>query len=568
MKSRSGKTRLETPFRKVTLKNRLWFLQISLVVAIITGTIIVLILTGTFEILNNQSIIALNDELERTAASITRRFFIISQNTYELGEKVNQSINRSLENQGLTASDLQTHPEILENLLDKEVEKAIFTMQKSNCSGVFIVLDATLNPTIPNAKYSKSGFYIRDIEPHPVPYSTNILQLLRGSPNIARNYDMYLDTEWQLEFETNISHEGVKADFYYKPYYAAVDNKDISTRSLGYWSSPFKIDINTKKALTFSIPLRNKEGIVYGVCGLELSEHFFNSHMLPIPEDYDRLFYLVGIKENNHIYVSESIHLGKYSARFVSAQPKFLTSSYEVSGKKEFRNYYFESDNKNPVVGLETKLNIYPSQSVFKDVPWVLTALLPPDDVTKTKAVFLSIGLILLFLLGISITYYTSRFYTKPISLVFKQIIDGAGTMNKTNIVEIDDLIEFLKQDQVSVEESKRNDETHSSSPISTLNTQADSTNNSLYNISGAQYNEFSKQLASLTKTEREIFDMYIHGYSAKQICEIRCLSINTVKTHNRRIYAKLNVSSRSELLAYCYHLMRQSSSIGAVSKN
>ena len=40
-------------------------------------------------------------------------------------------------------------------------------------------------------------------------------------------------------------------------------------------------------------------------------------------------------------------------------------------------------------------------------------------------------------------------------------------------------------------------------------------------------------------------------GHTAREIAEILCLSINTIKTHNRRIYMKLNVTSRKELMVY-----------------
>ena len=38
---------------------------------------------------------------------------------------------------------------------------------------------------------------------------------------------------------------------------------------------------------------------------------------------------------------------------------------------------------------------------------------------------------------------------------------------------------------------------------------------------------------------------------NAQEIASILCVSINTIKTHNRRIFAKLNVSSRKELLTW-----------------
>lgn len=44
---------------------------------------------------------------------------------------------------------------------------------------------------------------------------------------------------------------------------------------------------------------------------------------------------------------------------------------------------------------------------------------------------------------------------------------------------------------------------------------------------------------------------MYIRGYKAQEIADELHLSINTIKTHNRRIFAKLNVSTRKELLVY-----------------
>jgi len=42
-----------------------------------------------------------------------------------------------------------------------------------------------------------------------------------------------------------------------------------------------------------------------------------------------------------------------------------------------------------------------------------------------------------------------------------------------------------------------------------------------------------------------------MEGYTGKEIAEKLYLSINTIKTHNRRIYEKMNVSSRNELMVY-----------------
>jgi len=64
-------------------------------------------------------------------------------------------------------------------------------------------------------------------------------------------------------------------------------------------------------------------------------------------------------------------------------------------------------------------------------------------------------------------------------------------------------------------------------------------------------YAEFLSNLAALTKTERNVFDLYVQGYRAKDMPGMLFVSKNTIKTHNRHIYEKLCVASREGLLGY-----------------
>lgn len=52
-----------------------------------------------------------------------------------------------------------------------------------------------------------------------------------------------------------------------------------------------------------------------------------------------------------------------------------------------------------------------------------------------------------------------------------------------------------------------------------------------------------------LSKRESEVFRYLARGYTQAYIAEQLFISENTVRTHVRRIHAKLGVSSRSELL-------------------
>ena len=66
-----------------------------------------------------------------------------------------------------------------------------------------------------------------------------------------------------------------------------------------------------------------------------------------------------------------------------------------------------------------------------------------------------------------------------------------------------------------------------------------------------AMFLEFSQKFETLSRAERSVFNLYVQGYDAKEITQLLCLSINTIKTHNKRIYWKLGVNSRRELMGY-----------------
>ncbi|MBQ2954914.1 MAG: hypothetical protein IJE08_00480 [Clostridia bacterium] len=59
----------------------------------------------------------------------------------------------------------------------------------------------------------------------------------------------------------------------------------------------------------------------------------------------------------------------------------------------------------------------------------------------------------------------------------------------------------------------------------------------------------FAAQRASLTPTERIIYEFYLEGKSTKEIMAELNIKENTLKYHNKNIYSKLGVSSRKQLV-------------------
>ncbi|MBE6636817.1 MAG: hypothetical protein E7618_03310 [Ruminococcaceae bacterium] len=66
--------------------------------------------------------------------------------------------------------------------------------------------------------------------------------------------------------------------------------------------------------------------------------------------------------------------------------------------------------------------------------------------------------------------------------------------------------------------------------------------------VDPAQLEAFMTGIATLTPTERLIFEAYLARLTTKEILEKLNIKENTLKYHNRNIYGKLGVSSRKEI--------------------
>lgn len=64
-----------------------------------------------------------------------------------------------------------------------------------------------------------------------------------------------------------------------------------------------------------------------------------------------------------------------------------------------------------------------------------------------------------------------------------------------------------------------------------------------------AAYEDFRAGLPHLTRTERAVFDLYLEGKGTREIMATLGIKENTLKFHNKNLYAKLGVSSRKQLV-------------------
>ena len=185
--------------------------------------------------------------------------------------------------------------------------------------------------------------------------------------------------------------------------------------------------------------------------------------------------------------------------------------------------------------GLYRPIRLYPTGAAHEGQAWILGVLLPRQDLSaymmaQNRRILLL--LFTLFLLSAAAASVLSRKYIAPVAEALRSIQSrDTAAYEKTNIQEIDDLLAFLA------------DQDKTAAPVSC---QMEGRQEA-----SALFEGFVRSIQTLSPAERSVFNLYMEGYNAKAIAEILCLSINTIKTHNKRIYMKLNVSSRNELMVF-----------------
>lgn len=506
--------------KSVSLRFRLFLFLLVLVFTMSAGIIVILIISGVFTAGIKESEKLVTNELADTSQEINAQYGQLSLYTINFSEELSQSIENKLLKMQISFDDLSDNPEKLEELISGLYEKTFYSLQKANCSGAFFVLDATVNPGLSKSKNSKAGLYIKNMEPNIISASSPTITLLHGFPSIGRENSVNLHTQWNMEFDVS------QAPYYSVPINAKLTYPDLPLDKLYYWSDPQLLSGTSEEVMLCSIPIVDSYGTIYGVCGFEISDMLFKLSYMPANKQYSRMCCILSPVEQNNIAIDRSLFAGSFTT-------KGLSEKYHQLEIKDRHNSFtiFSSGKDSIFLGFHTEAKLYPNGSPFAKDYRIISVLVPKEDIfhsiTRINIIMVSL-LILLFTTGIIISVDFSKKYLKPISQGIEIIKSSEEEAPKTNIQELDDLIHYLseyKREQNKKAEQERTQLT--------------------------MLEEFVERTKTLTPAEHAVFSLCLQGLNAQEIANELFLSINTIKTHNKRIFTKLQVTSREELMLY-----------------
>lgn len=507
-----------------SLQLRLFFWIISLLLALIACVTLLLFASGVFEAGKRELRASFDTELTYLSDQISSDYGNISLRSVALSEDVSKEIEIILIKNGIKPSDLAAHPEMINRVLNGVFNTLLTGLKNCEGGGVMIVLDATVNPQAENAADSRAGIGLHNMEAGTSSVLYYDIRYVRGPAAVAREHGMTSLPQWKMEFD-------ISAGDYFTKTVNTARQSDTPLSRLYYWTAPIHIAGSSESTMICCVPLIASDGTIMGVVGYSVNSTLFRSSYAPSENVLSGTFLKLVPKRDDAFDMSRGLYAGKYHL-LASVPDGSATASGAPGGFTRFH-----CENSDIYEGAAHAVQLYPDGSPYENEAWSVMLMAPEQSIEtviaeKNRSIILLLLLLLILFTGTS--YFLSHRYLRPVKKAFHAIqSDSLSSYSKTRIPEIDDLMEFLATQDKLIQDK---DAAQKEVPM-------------VYDQE--KYENFVQHIQELTPAEKAVFDLYLEGLNAQQITKRLHLSINTIKTHNRHIYMKLDVASRKELLIY-----------------
>ena len=538
---------------ELSMKRKLFGYMFTLTAILLILLIAGLYLFDRFDSTQKSTYDSLDIQMEVFEKEILAHWDRLAASGIHLSEDAAAIIDSFLAEERLSFAGLNDSAKHLEQLQGRLAVQLRQEMLKEQCSGVFIMLDATINSSVENAARSRSGVYL---QVNGYGSTDSSVLMYRGSANVAKANDFMLHRKWHLEF--NIEE--------FPNYDTITALRALPTDEAYFLTDAFRLSNTSDRAMLMVVPVCGSDGTYFGICGFEIRDSFFMSHHAQ-PTKIERLCCVMSPQHDDGINAAEGFTTGVLDGYYMP-----------VSGMLELRKFggglrLLEGDNER-FVGISHSVKITPNND-----PYVLTVMMPKADYDREYSrgiVQNTVLWTLLIVLALNCCLFFSRRFLKPILRDLEAIKSEKREEISSSVTEINDLVAYL------AEQDRQNEITQSMLEKSMLHAREETRR--LYDeysdtkaafeqaearyraaeaeldrlaragkaaVDPEEYQIFLEGLETLTPTERKIYNYYLNGKTVKEIVEISQIKESTLRFHNKNIYSKLGVHSLKQLLQY-----------------
>ncbi len=450
----------------------------------------------------------------------------------QLSENTTHIIEDYINKNGISFKDFNGSKKNIEGIQPKMFDMLNHKLLETDCSGAFIILDATINPGLNNADRSKTGIYLQQSN---LDFSDNSILLYRGSAEYSKSLGIMPHRKWRLEFNANT----------FPNYDELMLNASLPLSTSCRITDIITLPGTSERVMLFTVPIIGSDGTVYGLCGFEISESYFKN-IFAQPSNIKRAVFCLNKDSDSLVDAENSFSCGITSGYYLAPKGKFSSKAIG-KGLQEYK-----SDDYS-YIGISSDMDLHCGNQKFS-----VTILMPKQDYihsARYNALRIALLILLLAIAVISCCNFFSRHYLLPIKEGLKQIHSKEYEGANSNISKIEDLFEFLAEQDHKNEIALVEMETALSQIKDEYNEAQQKISRLAYSrkneVDPDNYKQFCNGIKNLSPTESLIFNYYLEGKKVKEIMELTGTKESTIRFHNRNIYSKLGVNSLKQLLLY-----------------
>lgn len=339
-------------------------------------------------------------------------------------------------------------------LLEAAYQNLITMMRMNQVTGAFIVLNTDdLQALSEQGIYlKKPGIYLRDYDPQARAWEDNRDILLEYAPaQIAQRQGISLNSGWKPQFDFSCGQE--YADYLFMPWQAALETEnrtELDPSQMGYWGMQEE-GCSSARVLTYSVPLVLKDGTVYGVLGVDLTEDYLQKR-IPCRELADgKGSYVLAVQPGEGSAFEEAAATGA----------AWYPDKADESGlilEEEKGSLFVKNDSGESLYCDVKYLELYDGNSPFSNEKWAILGIVDStslfqfsDRVIQMALQLTGMTLAVGVLGGILVSFLVSR----PIARVAKNVrqadLGGEMKIDRTGILEMDMLAETLEHQSYEI---------------------------------------------------------------------------------------------------------------------
>ena len=562
-----------------SLRGRFLLYLFSLVSVIISTLLLILGAFGVVHPLDYDFEKYLDYELNVRTNSLSRQMNALGAHATDLSEQLASDIETTLQEQGsdLNIEKLNNNPQLLYAIQAKAYTTLTEKIQNSFCSGALYLVNASVNTGL--MEQHLNGLYLKFANVYSENTILNEICMFRGSSDLAREHKINLYSTWQPELNASA----------YPQAYELLSLSNSSPMQAHYLLTDVaSLQESWEQARLYLLPIYSSNGQLLGICGFELSNLLLQlTSRQSSYQDYPLL---------SAILEKEPGSNDKFIATL--SNPSLVQSdNFQVINDGRYDVFISGS---NSFVGKLTEFTVGDSKHYLA----VMITTSNYNELLRRSHLWLAGILLAVLLISLLSSYFLSKKYVAPIMKDLQQMQSNPAQPPPSNLEETKQFYSILQdqaqqheesllllnqqrqlaqkkyaaaaanlarvqQKQASIEQqyqelsrqleellAEKNraeaEKAQAQQQFSFAKEKLEQiVEQKLSTIDAEGYQLFLDNIATLTKKEKEIFDLYTQGLSSKEIIARQQISENTLKYHNKNIYSKLGVKSRKELLQY-----------------